>query len=190
MQTQEKKTTDDNEKAKNENSQLVTTQSHASPFRTRIWRNLFNVKFKALYAHECSKLAGLYTRVLSFLLALTSASSVAAWTLWQEHKTMWAVIIGVGQVLLIAVPFIPFLKSEREYLTMSFDFESLYLKYEQLWYDFEDKTIDEAAAKTRISALREKEVEIEKSGVRCPRTKRWTDRINSEAEAVIKLDLV
>jgi hypothetical protein len=125
-----------------------------------------------------------------FLLALTSASSVGAWTLWQQHRNIWAVIIGVGQVLLIALPHFPFLKSEKEFLAMSFDFEGLYLRYEQLWYDFRDGTIDESVAKTRINDLRAREVEIEKAGVRCPRIQRWMDRVATDAKSVLKLDLV
>jgi hypothetical protein len=83
-----------------------------------------------------------------------------------------------------------FLKSEKDFLEMSFEFENLYLRYEQLWYDFRDGTIDDAAAKTSINELRAKEVEIEKAGVRCPRIQRWMDRVAAEVKSVLKLDLV
>lgn len=73
---------------------------------------------------------------------------------------------------------------------MSFDFEGLYLRYEQLWYDFRDGSIDDGVAKMRINELRAKEVEIEKAGVRCPRIKRWMDRVATDVESVLKLDLV
>lgn len=190
MQTPEKETNNDGHETENGTDELINTDAHVSPSEARIWNNLANIKFKALYTCECSRIAGLSGRALSFLLALTSASSVAAWTLWQQHRTVWAVIIGVGQILLIAVPHIPFLKSDKEFLTMSFEFESLYLRYEQLWYDFRDGTIEEAAAKVVINELRLKEVEIEKAGVRCPRIQRWMDRVATEVESVLKLDLV
>jgi hypothetical protein len=73
---------------------------------------------------------------------------------------------------------------------MSFDFEGLYLRYEQLWYDFRDSTIDESFAKTQINELRAREVEIEKAGVRCPRIQRWMNRVATDAKSVLKLDLV
>ena len=73
---------------------------------------------------------------------------------------------------------------------MSFDFEALYLRYGQLWYDFRDGTIDDSMAKTAINELRAKEVEIEKAGVRCPRIQRWMDRVARDVESVLKLDLV
>ena len=128
--------------------------------------------------------------MLAFAIAITSASTVGAWTIWQQHRTLWAVIIAVGQILLIALPHVPFLKSEKEFLSMSFEFESLYLRYEQLWYDFRDGTIDDNAAKLAINELRAKEVEIEKAGVRCPRVQRWMKRVAADAESVLKLDLI
>lgn len=128
--------------------------------------------------------------MLAFILALTSASSVAAWTLWQQHRTAWALIIGAGQIMLIAIPHIPFLKSEKEFLTMAYEFENLYLRYEQLWYDLMDGSVDETAAKTIITQLRSKEVEIEKIGVHCPKVDSWINRISEETKSVLKLDLV
>jgi len=118
--------------------------------------------------------------VSSFILALLS--SVAAWKLWQQHQTMWALLIGAGQILMIAVPHIPFLKSEKEFLTMSYEFEGLYLRYEQLWYDLRDGSVDDSAAKEKINKLRAKEVEIEKGGVHCPRIHKWIKRIEEETQ--------
>ncbi|MDX6385286.1 MAG: hypothetical protein QOK48_2859 [Blastocatellia bacterium] len=190
METQEKATSNDGRETENIDAPLTNADAHVSTSEARIWNNLANIKFKALYTCECSRIAGLSSRALSFLLALTSASSVGAWTLWQQHRNIWAVIIGVGQVLLIALPHFPFLKSEKEFLSMSFDFEGLYLRYEQLWYDFRDSTIDESFAKTQINELRAREVEIEKAGVRCPRIQRWMNRVATDAKSVLKLDLV
>ena len=190
MESQEKATSNDGGETENKDAPLTNADARVSTSEARIWNNLANIKFKALYTCECSRIAGLSSRALSFLLALTSASSVGAWTLWQQHRNIWAVIIGVGQVLLIALPHFPFLNSEKEFLAMSFDFEGLYLRYEQLWYDFRDGTIDESVAKTRINELRAREVEIEKAGVRCPRIQRWMDRVATDAKSVLKLDLV
>jgi hypothetical protein len=189
MQTTEKKTAEHDEKTENQNVQIVVTeQSHVSPSRNRIWNNLANIKFKALYACECSRMASRWGRLASFGLALTSASSVATWALWQQHTRIWAIIIGVGQLAQVALPYVPFLKNEKEYLGMSFEFENLYLEYEQLWYDLQDKTVTETSAKERLTQLRAREIEIEKAGVRCPKKEQWIERINTETESVLKLD--
>jgi hypothetical protein len=81
---------------------------------------------------------------------------------------------------MVAVPHVPFLKSEKEFLTMSYEFEGLYLRYEQLWYDIRDGSMDESTAKEKVNELRSKEVEIEKSGVHCPRNQKWIKRMEEE----------
>jgi hypothetical protein len=158
--------------------------------RTRLWNNLANIKFKALYTCECSRLAGKLSRIISFMLAFVSASGVATWALWRQHTTIWAMTIGIAQVLQIAVPHIPFLKSEKDFLSMSFEFEQLYLKYENLWDANEDETHSQTTIKKQFRSLREKEVEIEKThkDVRCPEVKRWILRINKKAVATLELD--
>jgi hypothetical protein len=51
MQTQQKKTDERTQGADNQHSQLVVAHevvAPSSPVRTRIWKNLANIKFKAL----------------------------------------------------------------------------------------------------------------------------------------------
>jgi hypothetical protein len=189
MQTTEKETCERDEETKDQDVEMVVAEeAHTSPYRNRIWNNLANIKFKALYACECSRMASRWARLASFGLALTSTSSVATWALWQQHTRVWAIIIGLGQVAQVALPYVPFLKNEKEYLSMSFEFENLYLEYEELWYDLQDLTIDDTKAKQRLAELRAREIEIEKAGVRCPKKAQWTERINTETESVLKLD--
>jgi hypothetical protein len=113
---------------------------------------------------------------------------VASWALWKQHAAIWATIIAVGQLLQIAILYIPFLKNEKEFLTASFELENVYLKYEQLWYDLEDGSVDEAAAKKTLNELRAKALEIERVSPTCPERKRWLSRIRSKALAELELD--
>ncbi len=163
---------------------------HNSPMRNRIWNNLANIKFKALYTCECSKKSGFWSRTASFLLAITSATGVAAWALWQQHTTTWAFIIGGAQLLQIAIPFIPFLKHETDFLTMSFEFERLYLEYEKLWYAVEEETIEQNAAMETFYKLREREIEIEHShkDARCPKPQRWVQKMYEETQVNLSLN--
>lgn len=88
MESQEKATSNDGRETENKDAPLTNADAHVSTSEARIWNNLANIKFKALYTCECSRIAGLSGRALSFLLALTSASSVGAWTLWQQHRNI------------------------------------------------------------------------------------------------------
>lgn len=103
---------------------------------------------------------------------------------------IWAMIIAIAQVLHIAKPYIPFLGNEKDYLEMSFEFDALYLKYERLWYLLERGQIEEAEAEQKFYELREKEVEIEKTykHARCPKSKRYIDKVYIEAEKALNLN--
>lgn len=157
--------------------------------RTQIWNQLANVKFKALYTCECSTLSSFWSRIILFLLALVSASSVAAWTFWQQHTTTWAFIIGSAQILQVAMPFIPFFKNDKEFLSMSYEFERLYLEYEKLWYAVEDAAIKQATARERFYHLRDKEVAIEQSHkeAHCPEIQRWMQKVYEKTESALRL---
>lgn len=188
MQTQQKEARHDLAGADNQNGPLVVAHTASSSFRNRLWRQLANIKFKALYACECARVSGKQARFFAFTLAVISGSSVASWAIWQNHATIWATIIAVGQVMQIAILYIPFLKNENEFLKASFEFETLYLKYEQLWFDFEDGTIDETAAKASLRELRAKALEIERTNPVFPERKRWINRIRSRTVADLELD--
>jgi len=129
--------------------------------RTRLWNNLTNIRFKAFYCNRCSTLAGKYGRAYSFILSFASASCVAAWAIWKQYQNLWAIIVAFAQVLHIARPYITFLKSEKEFLAMSFEFKHLYLSYERLWYDFENGIITEEQANEKFYEFRKMEIEIE-----------------------------
>jgi hypothetical protein len=87
--------------------------------RTRVWNNLANIKFKALYTSECSNLAGTCGRIYSFLFAFTSTSSAATWAIWNRYPFFWAFIVGFSQLLSVIKPHIPFVKNDKAYLVKS-----------------------------------------------------------------------
>ena len=75
--------------------------------RIRIWNNLVNIKFKALYCERYSAFAGLWGSVYSFIIVLGSSGSVAAWAIWKQVPGVWAAIVGLSQFLHILKTFIP-----------------------------------------------------------------------------------
>jgi len=150
----------------------------SNSIRMRIWNNLANIKFKVIYASECSRFADKTGNIYSFFLSIASASSVAAWALWQRIPGLWAGIVAIAQVLHIAKPYIPFMKHDKEYLEQSFEFETLYLGYEKLWFEYEDGRIEEMKAEEVFYKFREKETEIERSykNACCPNFKFILDK--------------
>ena len=130
--------------------------------RTRLWNNLANIRFKAFYCNRCSTFSGILGRTYSFFLSFVSAGCITAWAIWQQHPILWAIIVAIAQVLHIARPYIMFLKSEKDFLAMSFEFKHLYLSYERLWYDLENEIVTAELAEKKFYELREKEIQIER----------------------------
>lgn len=157
--------------------------------RNRIWKNLYNIKFKALYTCECSIKAEWYSRLYSLFLALSSAASIATWAVWKQIPSAWATIIAVSQILHVAKPYFPFIKNDKVFLEMSYEFESLYLEFEKLWYSFEDGKINHDEAEELFYRLRDKEFMIEKTHkTHCPDRTKWKENINKATDHAISLN--
>ncbi len=139
--------------------------------RDNIWYSLVDVKFRAIFLDECSRLAYLTGQGYTIFLAIVASTSVATWVIWSKCPIIWAVIVGISQLLHIIKPYIPFFKRGRDYRDISNKLESLYLRYEKLWYKLEHSSLDnKKKAEKEFYALREEELEIEsRYGVHPPR---------------------
>ncbi len=155
--------------------------------RTRLWNSLANIHFKASYCSRCSDFAGASGRMYSFLLSLFSAGSVATWAIWQELPTLWAIFVGIAQVMLIAKPHIAFLGSEKEFLRMSFEFQRLYMDYEKLWYSFENGCVAEDNVEKSFYEFRQRENEIEHQHINAPEMKRLVCKAERDTKNALKL---
>lgn len=160
--------------------------------RERVWNNLANIKFKAIYTFQCSRLADNIGRCYSLFIAIVTTSSVAAWAIWKKYPLLWACIVGLAQVLLIAKPYIPIINRDKDYLEMSFEFDNLYLRYERLWYAYEKGNLKEDDVEKRFYELRNNEIEIEKSHKQapCPRLKRLINLSQIEAYADLERNFI
>ncbi|MFH2011713.1 MAG: hypothetical protein ABIJ37_03260 [Pseudomonadota bacterium] len=157
--------------------------------RDRIWNNLYNIKFKALYTCECSKIAERVGRFFSLFIALASAGSIATWAVWKEIPSVWASIIAVSQVLHITKHYIPFIKNDKSLLELSYEFESLYIEFEKLWYSLENEKITTDEAEQKFYELRNQALNIEKNHkeIHCPDFKSWKEKVNEATESAIKI---
>ena len=158
--------------------------------RNRIWNNMANIKFKSIYTNECHRLSDSIGRIYSFFLSFASASSVAAWAIWKDYPLVWAGIVTIAQILHLAKPYLPFMKHDKDFLEMSFDFACLYLEYERLWVNYEDKRITEEEAENKFYLLRDQEIEIEKSykQAQCPRLTWLIDRAEQDTTTALALN--
>jgi hypothetical protein len=158
--------------------------------RIRIWKNLANIRFKAFYTSECAHLSYHAGNIISFILAFASASSVAAWVMWDKFPWLWAGIVAFSQLLHVAKPYLPYVKNERDYIEMSFEYEYLYMKYEKLWHEYEKKYLDDRQTEEQFYQLRNKEIEIESNHklVYCPEIKWIMNKAENKTITALKLN--
>ena len=128
--------------------------------RNRIWFTLSDKKYSAIYTAKLSKRSAMLGNNYSLFLALASASSVAAWSIWDIFPLVWAGIVTISQVLHIAKPYIPFIKNDKEFMEMSLLYDSLYLSLEKLWTDYEKKALKETTIENKYYEYCQKDIEI------------------------------
>lgn len=156
----------------------------------RIWNNLANIKFKALYTALVSRSAYNAGNVYSFFLAFASASSVSAWAIWDKYPIFWALIVAISQVLHIAKPYVPFIKNDRELMEMSLQYELLYITYEKLWFDYQKDSSNEDTIEKNFYSYRNKEHEINTSfkHIICPEIKSLVSKADIETNKFLEVN--
>ena len=148
----------------------------------RIWNGLANIKFRSVYTAKVSRRSHNIGNGYSFFLSFASASSVAAWAVWEAAPYFWACIVAVSQVLHIAKPYLPYSKGSRDFIEMSLLYEAIVLEYEKLWYDNRKEARDEELLEKRYNNLRQKEHNVDKrfKHVVCPEFKGLINKADVE----------
>ena len=170
-----------------EKNREICMPEEPDDLRVKIWNNMSNVKFKGLYTSKCARKAQWLSNMISFIIAVVSSSSIAAWSIWNKVPSAWATIIAASQFLHIAKQYIPTVKNENAFLEMSFEFEALFLEYEKLWYNSETKRHETHKIAEIYHELRAKELSIEKSHktVFCPEPAKLIERTQTEVHSIM-----
>jgi len=73
---------------------------------------------------------------------------------------------------------------------MSFEFKDLYLLYERLWYDFENRVVTEEQTEKRFYEFREMEVEIDRryQSTRTPEFKFLMSKAQRDTDSELALN--
>jgi len=153
--------------------------------RNRLWNNLQEAKFKSEYLSLASKRAYIWGNFYSFFLAISSAGCVAAWSIWENYPIIWALIVALSQVLILAKPYLPFIKNDRELLEMSYKYDSLYIHYEKLWFKNEKPDSSETEVESTFYKLRDSEVNFSKQfkQVYCPDFSGLSKKVSEQTTA-------
>lgn len=124
--------------------------------RDKIWYFLIDSKtnenFSALIVRKYQK-RDLWSNIF---LALVTSSSVAAWAFWDKYPSLWILIIGISQVLMITKPYFLFPKYIKIFNEKSIHWQHLTVQIEKLWHDINEEFINEKNASISYFELKQK----------------------------------
>lgn len=124
--------------------------------RDKIWYFLIdsktNEKLSGLIVKKYQKME-LWSNIF---LALATSSSVAAWAFWDKYPSLWILIIGISQVLLITKPYFLFPKYIKVFNEKSIHWQHMSVQLEQLWHELNEKYINDKDASKLYFELKQK----------------------------------
>lgn len=107
--------------------------------REHYWGAMHTLVYQHNYAAIYYKLIIRAERIVSILIAITSAASVASWTIWNNLSVPWAVLIMVVQLFQIIWPMLPFAKQISGLKYYLNDLKQIILDAETFWYTAENQ---------------------------------------------------
>jgi len=97
-----------------------------------------------------------FDRVMKITLAVITASSVASWKIWERFSIVWAVIIGISQVLLIISALLPFKDRITKLRELRVKLADIFEDMENMWFDVCAGKLSEAKINDAISDFKER----------------------------------
>lgn len=92
-------------------------------------------------------------------MAITSSSSIAAWAIWNEYGSIWALLIAISQVVNAIKPHLPFSKRLEVLSQISNQLQILFNKVDYQWYKVANGELTENEIKDVLFDLKEQYTE-------------------------------
>lgn len=122
--------------------------------RDKIWYFLVDSKTNEVFSNLVVKKYQKLDLITNIFLVFTTSSSIAAWTFWKELPILWALIIGLSQLMTIVKPYFLFPKYIKTFNEKSIQWQHLSLSLEELWFQFNKNRIGEENATERFFELK------------------------------------
>lgn len=110
---------------------------------TIIWNTLVNAKFKEILLYELKYKFQNWDRNINIFLAVASSTSIAAWTIWDEYRIVYAIIIAASQVVTVIKPYFNYNKYVNEIGKKASQLVILNIELERLWSNIESNRISD-----------------------------------------------
>jgi len=101
--------------------------------REVFWSFLVDCKIAERYYWHYAHHSRFWNNTISVLCLITSASSISAWYFWKACPLLWAIFLGVAQIVSVCKPIFPFSKRLVAGRYIRQDIESILTELEYIW---------------------------------------------------------
>lgn len=108
--------------------------AHDVTKQAQYWMQFKQYKENCFYLHAYIAKDERHEWWRSFALAIGTSSAIGGWLVWKDVPYVWAVIIGVTQILQVASPLFPQRQRIKALHGMSVDLDNLIIKMEDEWH--------------------------------------------------------
>jgi len=124
--------------------------------RDKIWYFLVDSRTNEILSSLIVKKYQKWDLYTNIFLVITTSLSVAAWTIWNIYPTLWALIIGLSQLMTLIKPYFLFPKYIKVFNEKSIRWQHITLELDEIWFGLNNDIIDEKKASTLYFELKKK----------------------------------
>lgn len=132
-------------------------------YQERYWNLLKELKAQVAYLHGYAASDEFLDKSINIFLAITSATSIAAWAVWKDHQIIWACIIATSQVITAIKPFLPFRQRSKSISELNTHVQAIFLEAEQGWYKVSEGELTKEEIHMKISKLKDRMLSAERT---------------------------
>lgn len=149
--------------------EVKCSQLEVKTLRDILWNQIQSIKTAERYYWHYTISSRRWDNLISGICMFTSAASIATWYVWQEFPLIWAVTLGVSQVVSVLRPLFPFQKRRSAGNYIVSEISKLYFDAEDLWYRlayYDDSSSDEEIREAAMSLMRrQSDIEMRYSNI-------------------------
>jgi hypothetical protein len=104
-----------------------------------LWRAMLNSDFNERYWRAVTHKYAKYDLHLKIFLAVTASGTVAGWSIWQDHQSIWKFLSACAALASIASPLLSYGKKMEVAASHAGTWADLRVRYADLWDTYASK---------------------------------------------------
>ena len=154
-------------------------------YQQRFWKQFVLLRYRIEFYRAYLRLCVIISRSIKIFLKLTSTSSIAGWLIWTDLSILWAILIGLAQIIESIKTYLPFDKNVEPLKAIIKSLEGHFMDSELVWYSVAESKFTEEEIHSEMVKMKSISTETEEkilSNVDIPRYKWLINKAESDAD--------